>query len=223
MHALALLLTLIAVSDDPPPLRGHDPYVFRCTLDGKPRMLVIALSPGWWMAFDTQTCTIYKVWEGDVDFTGTVYDTRHGPQPAARGDMILQSRSEPLARAANAKNSDPWISNTTNWRGYRIDSAGNVVLMFDILPAGSSLPARVELSPTFQPTSRRGGRLSIDIATELPEDLDVYFGFQPLERTCTPISDYHYIMASPFRKNSATDFSLVARRGVTQWRVEIQP
>jgi hypothetical protein len=80
------------------------PRVFRCVLDGNPRMLVIDFHNGIMAAFDTQNCELVKVWRGDVEFTGTVYDTKHGPQPKSRGEAIdLKTLLDPLIGPTTTK------------------------------------------------------------------------------------------------------------------------
>ena len=37
-------------------------------------MVIIAPAPGWWMAFNPETCAIHKVWQGKMDFKGKVWD-----------------------------------------------------------------------------------------------------------------------------------------------------
>ena len=71
--------------------RGRDPFAFRAVLDEKPRMLVLALRPDFWVAYDAERAALYKVWEDGVDFTGAVYDWLHGPQPTSRGRAWLVS------------------------------------------------------------------------------------------------------------------------------------
>jgi len=85
-------------SDDSPrlppaPARPCDPWVLRCVLDQRPRMLVIALGDDLCLAYDTQSCTLAKAWRGDVNFDGPVYTTAHGPQPTSRGEDL----HDPLA------------------------------------------------------------------------------------------------------------------------------
>ena len=52
-------------------------------------MLVASFSPEFNLAYDTQTGKLIFAWCGDVEFTGAVYDTRHGPQPRVRGTPLL--------------------------------------------------------------------------------------------------------------------------------------
>ena len=92
--ALLTILGLSLAADAPTtapagvPERGRDPWVFRCVLDGRPRVAVVALSHDFWAAWDTADCGIYKVWRGGMDLTGSVYDTKHGPQPQTTGTTL---------------------------------------------------------------------------------------------------------------------------------------
>ena len=70
--------------------RGHAPWVIRGNLDDRPRMLKFALRQELWAAYDTQTMSLYQVWQGSVLFAGAAYDYRHGPQPASEGAWYLR-------------------------------------------------------------------------------------------------------------------------------------
>ena len=37
-------------------------------LDGKPRMITLALRPGFWVAYDTAHASLHRVWRGRVEF-----------------------------------------------------------------------------------------------------------------------------------------------------------
>ncbi|MEM7806590.1 MAG: hypothetical protein AAF561_00590 [Planctomycetota bacterium] len=108
--------------------RPHDPWVFRCVLDGRARTVVVALSDDIWAAWDAQTCDLYKIWQGGnsggMKFTGTVYDTRHGPQPRTRGEVLdtFEQSSWTLLR------DDVAVPATVRWLGHRVDGTERVVL-----------------------------------------------------------------------------------------------
>jgi len=73
-------------------LRPHDPWVFRSVLDQQARMITIALDKDLWLAYNTQTGSIYKAWKGVVNFEGAVYNHTHGPQPTSVGDAYLEAK-----------------------------------------------------------------------------------------------------------------------------------
>lgn len=74
---------------------GHDrePWVFRCVLDGNARTVVVSLGEHRWVAYDASACAVAKVWVGDIELTGPVYDYKHGPQPHARGGILLNRKA----------------------------------------------------------------------------------------------------------------------------------
>jgi len=101
--------------------RESDSWVFRSVLDERPRMVTLALNERLWAAFDAATCTLYKTWDGDVEFTGAVYDTVHGPQPRVRGvdwgDPFADGRW--VVRHADGKREVPEVV----YRGHQFDRA----------------------------------------------------------------------------------------------------
>lgn len=74
MLALGLLsLTLLSPVPESQ-TRGRDPWVFRCVFEDRTRMVLITPKPGFWIAFNPETCGVHKIWSGEVDFRGKVYD-----------------------------------------------------------------------------------------------------------------------------------------------------
>jgi hypothetical protein len=119
--ALLVLLAALgaagATQGQKTPERPRDPWVFRCVLDTRPRIIVIALHKDLYVAYDTTDCSLYKAWQGDVKFDGAVYTTVHGPQPTSRGvDCIVETDDKPwLLRRGGKPNDNP----TPRWLGYR--------------------------------------------------------------------------------------------------------
>ena len=89
------------------PVHDRDPWIFRCVLDGNARMVVVSLGDHYWAAYDAEHCALAKVWRGDVELTGAVYDMRHGPQPKAKGKILLD-------RSAATSRPGPQI--VTDWK-----------------------------------------------------------------------------------------------------------
>lgn len=142
---LALILTAPQRIDVPEPrnlVRGRDPFVFRCVLDTRVRIVTLALSEDLWAAYDTTTCGFYKAWKGGVKFDGAVYTTAHGPTPTSRG-----------ADYARGLDGDVWMARIGEtvtearavWRGYRIDRGAGVLLYDVVLKDGRVV--RVEERP----------------------------------------------------------------------------
>jgi hypothetical protein len=77
LYALSLAATglcggLVQAGD--PPVRGRDPWAFRLAMENKTRMLVVALRPDLWAAYNPANGTLHKVWSGGMLFRGKVYD-----------------------------------------------------------------------------------------------------------------------------------------------------
>jgi len=123
--------------------RPVDPWVFRCTLEGRPRMLVVALSQDVWLAFDTQDGKLIYAWTGDVEFTGTVYDTRHGPQPRVRGKPLM---GEPDTQRHVIMLKDQTDSRDYRFVGYRFEN--NQVVLSHLINTSSG-PVMIEETPEF--------------------------------------------------------------------------
>lgn len=114
--------------------RPHDPWVFRCVLDGRPRVVVAALGPELWVAYDATTCGLYKAWNGGMEFTGSVYDTKHGPQPQTRGTVLSQHDGQSFWQVL--KDEAP-VEASARFSGYRLSGADSVQLSYRVtLPEG---------------------------------------------------------------------------------------
>ncbi|MGV3639571.1 MAG: PA14 domain-containing protein [Adhaeribacter sp.] len=83
-----------ALSSPPPANRPRDPWVMRLALDDRPRILGVALHPKLWLAYSTQTASLYKAWAGRIAFNGRVYNTGDGMQPASLGITYMEEKAE---------------------------------------------------------------------------------------------------------------------------------
>ncbi|MFN0007438.1 MAG: hypothetical protein ACKVXR_05975 [Planctomycetota bacterium] len=141
MHALLALLLGLGVAGVQ---RPRDPWVFRCVLDQKPRIVTLALSNEMWVAYDATTCGIYKAWKGGVNFDGPVYTTVHGPQPTSVGTSYTEGFEGDVWEANVAGKAVPVRA---VWRGY-LFNGDHVALQFEIeLPDGRKIA--VQESPEF--------------------------------------------------------------------------
>lgn len=154
---LALLLALAPAQGAPKPMatpRPRDPWVFRSVLDGRPRIVTIALSDEMWIAYDATTCGLYKAWKGGVTFEGAVYTAAHGPQPRSHGPLYTEGYvgtpdAESIWEVTYRKGPDV-VRETTHatWAGYKVKDTTQVKLLWDVaLPGGGSV--RVEESPEY--------------------------------------------------------------------------
>lgn len=120
--------------------RGHDPWMIRATLDGKPRVLILALHADLWVAYDTARAALFRVTQEPINFDGAVYNTHHGPQPTTQGAPALTSNfAEPWHVITRGRDLRPQVS----YRGHRED-AGHAVLRYT-LALDADTPARIEV------------------------------------------------------------------------------
>ncbi|HMQ48080.1 MAG TPA: DUF1080 domain-containing protein [Saprospiraceae bacterium] len=98
--------------------RANDPWVFRSVLDGKARMLTLALNDKLWASYSAETGSLYRAWQGSVNFDGAVYTTVHGPQPSSIGDIYFENEyANPWSLAYNGQTLTPEIQ----YRGHRFE------------------------------------------------------------------------------------------------------
>ncbi|MCB0851217.1 MAG: glycosyl hydrolase, partial [Bacteroidetes bacterium] len=108
--------------------RGHDPWVFRSVLDQKARMVTVALSDSFWIAYDAQHTGLYKVWRSGVKFEGAVYNTAHGPQPTSYGPAyLLNTNTHPWKIIFDGEEITPEV----NYLGHKFEG-NHVVLSYEL-------------------------------------------------------------------------------------------
>ncbi len=133
--------------------RPNDPWVFRSVLDEQPRMITFALSDDMWAAYSTDSCALYKVWSGSVDFEGAVYNMRHGPQPMSVGNAWFSNQyRQPWQINRNGKTETP----QTDYKGHRYTKDGHAEIMYDlVLNDGQRI--RVNERPEFLEVDHQNG------------------------------------------------------------------
>ena len=110
--------------------RGHSPWVLRSSLDGRPRMLSLALAPELWLSYSTEMASIHQFWQGEIDFRGPVYDAQHGFEPSSSGRAYLRP---PVATAWRVREGDVWHPARVRWRAHGLDpESGAVWLRFEL-------------------------------------------------------------------------------------------
>lgn len=158
----AFLLLLLA--DHP-----RDPWVVRSVLDDRPRMVTLALRPGFCVAYDATTCGLYKAWRGEVVFQGAVYDTNHGPTPVSRGQALLTSRD---AVAWSVTAGEKPVTATAQFNGYSF--AGDVVTLSYTLHLADKRRITIRETPEAVDAggATRGLRRRIEVGA-IPEGMSV--------------------------------------------------
>mgnify|MGYP000160880733 CR=1 FL=1 len=141
------------------PARPNDPWVFRSVIDKQPRMITFALHNNMWVSYSTDSCSLYKAWPGGVDFTGAVYNMRHGPQPMTIGAAWMESKSrQPWQVSVGGKTETP----RTDYKGHRYLKDGSAEIMYDLVLADGA-----------QAIFKRGDFLFSGKAGDLPDETKI--------------------------------------------------
>lgn len=108
--------------------RPLDHWVFRSVMDSIPRIVTAALHDDVWMAYNAENGTVYKAWDGTVNFDGAVFTTAHGPQPTSIGDAwFINTIKEPWTVEIGGKEDKPKVS----YKGHRFVK-GQVEFMYEL-------------------------------------------------------------------------------------------
>ncbi|MBX2817634.1 MAG: hypothetical protein KTR24_16615 [Saprospiraceae bacterium] len=65
---------------------GKVSWIRRSVLDGRPRMLTVALEDDWYLAYDLEYGDLYKMWQGGVHWDGAVFNSIKTIQPSSWGE-----------------------------------------------------------------------------------------------------------------------------------------
>lgn len=113
--------------------RPHDPFVFRSVLDKNPRMITFALSDEIWVAYSTEKCALYKAWQGEVNFEGTVWTETHGPQPTTIGHAYMQNEVNQVWTLKDNNGAD--VKASIDYKGHRYVGDG-AEMMYEMSAQG---------------------------------------------------------------------------------------
>ena len=154
-----------------PGVRGHSPWVLRSSLDGRPRILSIALAPDVWLAYSTETASIHQLWEGDIDFTGPVYDARHGYEPTSRGNAHYRP-PKALPWYAWDSSHEGWGPASVRWRGHGFSTEphnkGALWLRFDVIDPFGMAHHVTEWPEWIETDGRRGLERRFEVSASRP-------------------------------------------------------
>ncbi|MDR6197396.1 PA14 domain-containing protein [Siphonobacter sp. SORGH_AS_0500] len=135
--------TPLVKSSNPPIDRPREAWVLRSVLDNRPRMLSVALHDKLWLAYNTQTASLYKAWLGTIDFSGPVYTSAHGPQPVSVGVAYMQ---EPDANPWRVLTNGTEVTPGITYKGHSIVN-NQVTLKYELDYQGKKI--LIEESPDF--------------------------------------------------------------------------
>ena len=71
-------------------VRPNECWVRRSVLDKRARIIDVDLNKDLYVAYDGNNCGIFKIWKGGVNFSGAVWDSKHGPQPVSLGKPFTE-------------------------------------------------------------------------------------------------------------------------------------
>ncbi|MFT4536786.1 MAG: cytochrome c [Saprospiraceae bacterium] len=155
--------------------RPHTPFVFRSVLDKNPRMITFALTDEVWAAYSTNTCGLYKAWQGNVNFEGTVWTDTHGPQPTTIGNAYMENDVKDIWKLTNAKGAD--MKATINYKGHRYVGDG-AEMMYELSAVGLDNPIQITEHPEASITdSNQPGFERLFTTKNVPEGFTVHFTF----------------------------------------------
>lgn len=149
--------------------RPHDPWVFRCVLDENPRVVVAALHENLWAAYDARNGGLVRTWRDGVNFTGPVYDTRHGPQPESIGEPIMEG---PDGDVWQVRRGGRVVDADVIWRGYRFDG-DRVTLRFALQLSGGEEILIDESPEVDDPDADAPGLERVFTMRHAPDGVDV--------------------------------------------------
>ena len=177
---LSLAILILSCGDDTNSAssmkeRPHSPFVFRSVLDKNARMITFALSDELWAAYKIGDCSLYKAWQGNVNFEGPVYNTMHGPQPTTIGNAYMENNTDEVWRLKDANGSK--LDVTVNYKGHRMVNGG-AEMIYEMNAPGLESPIVIteqpeaRLSETNQPIFDR-----LFTTKNVPEGYAVNFAF----------------------------------------------
>jgi cytochrome c len=132
--------------------RPHSPWVFRSVLDLQPRMLTLALDNKLWAAYRVDKGSLYKAWDGLVNFEGPVYNQQHGPQPTTMGDAyFVNEYSEPWILL---NNSNDTLKYKYDYKGHKIKD-GHAIVMYQLFNEDS----KIEIEEMIETEESKDGNI----------------------------------------------------------------
>lgn len=157
---MLVLAAGVFAEDAPKSAAMRDPWVFRCVLDERARVIVAQLQPTVWVAYDAQSCGVYKAWLGEIKLTGAVYDTKHGPQPLSVGDHCFQQESLELwSITKNGQNSPA----KAKYLGYRLSKEPRTVTFMYRIETSDGKAIDIEETPSAKETQDKPQTLTRDL------------------------------------------------------------
>lgn len=157
--------------------RGQSPWVIRSNLDGKPRILNLALAPGWWASYDLQSGQLYQLWKGELNLEGAAYNYQHGPQPFSSGEWLIRQAA-----------AQPWIVEIDGiperanfqYQGYRLSDDGErISINFELTLKDTRISLRLTPELYDADNERAAFQQTLLVTSDTPS-LKLFMGEQVL-------------------------------------------
>jgi len=177
---LALAFLVLSCGDDSATeestsTRPHEPFVFRSVLDKNPRMITFALSDEIWAAYSTQDCALYKAWQGNVNFEGTVWTDTHGPQPTTIGNAYMENEVTDVWKITDA--GGKVLDTKVQYKGHKYVGVG-ALMMYELSAPGLANPIKVTEQPEARLTETNRPIFERTFVTaDVPDGHTVHFTF----------------------------------------------
>ncbi|MDC6350082.1 PA14 domain-containing protein [Zeaxanthinibacter sp. PT1] len=163
LYATSLLVLAIGCKQEDQPERPREHWVFRSVLDTQPRILTAALHEDLWVAYSTQDGLLHKAWDGDVNFSGAVYDEMHGPQPTTTGIQFYENTRDRWI----LRNEQEAVQPVIRYKGHQFKNGRLYLSTLLITPAQDSI--QVMESPEFV---KKDGKAALERRFEVSNDTD---------------------------------------------------
>lgn len=143
--ALVFVLLAINVCHAQDIVRPQELWVFRSVLDGRARVVTVALHKDLYVAYDGNSGGLIKVWKEGVSLDGAVYTTKHGPQPTSIGKRYSMG----VVDEPNwfIYKDDKPMETKVQFRGYTWKN--NKVTFHYLLTAGNSVSINIDETPEY--------------------------------------------------------------------------
>ena len=171
-HICLLCLALAACAEAPLPeiARPRDPWVLRSVLDGRPRMVSLALHEDCYLAYDAQRCALYKAWKGGINLDGAVFNSVKTVQPSSWGAAYLEESPDRPVWEIRKNGRDTLMP--VLFRGYGL-VRNRITFHYEIELEGKQF-AKISERPEYETDAQgRPGLRRIFRTERMPADLEI--------------------------------------------------
>ncbi len=190
MKPLPILFFIIVISGCETKMQDQDisswlvPRVIRSVLDQRPRMATVRVGDDVYLAYDTEKCSLYKLWRGGVHWDGAAFNNVKTVQPESWGNTYLEENPDhPAWKVIKGGES---VLVKVQFKGYSLQKDPIVIHCELVLADGTTV--KVSEQPLFnieQTLFRR-----IFEVKAMAGDLEVFYRDHQLANNETTTIDY---------------------------------